>query len=72
MLELVFVEQRRILPTCLISVLEGQRSVVKGCQAYLAYVTDTKVIELNSEEVPYEICRCISRRVTLITPSLGV
>ena len=38
--ELKFKNDRRILPTCVISALEAKRLLHKGCEPYLAHVID--------------------------------
>ena len=44
--------ERRILPTCLIIVVAVKKLLRKGCQAFLAQVTDTRVAGLRLEDVP--------------------
>ena len=43
---------RRVLPTCVIFVLEAKRLLQKGCEYYLAHVVDTSVIKVKLENVP--------------------
>ena len=50
--ELEFEGDRRILPTCVISVLETKRSLHKGCEAYLAHVIDKTSSEIILDSVP--------------------
>ena len=40
-LEFKFEGDRRVLPTCVISVLEVKRLLHKGCETYLAHMIDT-------------------------------
>ena len=49
-LELEFEGDRRILPTCVISVLKTKRLLHKGCEAYFAHVVDklTPKVALDS------------------------
>ena len=49
---IVFQGERRVLPTCLISMIDAVRLVRKGCQAYLAHVIDTTKSEARLEDVP--------------------
>ena len=42
---------RRILPTCVILVLEAKRLLHKGCEAYLAHVIDTSTLEVTLRSV---------------------
>ena len=51
-LELEFVGDRRVLPTCVISALEAKRLLLKGCESYLDYVVDTTMVEVKLENVP--------------------
>ena len=51
-LELEFVGDRRILPTCVISALKTNRLLHKGCETYLAHVIDTSASEVNLKNVP--------------------
>ena len=39
----------RVLPTCVISVLEAKRLLQKGCEAYLAHVIDTSTSKVTLE-----------------------
>ena len=50
--EFEFVGNRRVLPTRVISALEAQRLLLKGCESYLAHVVDTSIIEVKLENVP--------------------
>ena len=45
--ELVFEGDRRISPTCVISILEAKRLLHKGCEAYLAHVVDTSTPKMT-------------------------
>ena len=49
--ELEFIDDRRILPTCVIFALEAKRLLLKGCESYLAHLLDTSVTEVNLENV---------------------
>ena len=49
--ELEFMGDRRILPTCVISVLEVKRLLHKGCKAYLAHVFDKLTLEVTLRNV---------------------
>ena len=51
-LELEFMGDRRILPTCVISALEAKRLLHKGCKAYLAYVADTLTLKVTLKNMP--------------------
>ena len=46
-LELEFVDDRRIVPTCVISTLEAKRLLHKGCIAYLAHMINKSTLEIN-------------------------
>ena len=50
--KLEFEDDRRILPTCVISALEARRLLHKGCEAYLAHVIDKSSFEVVVENVP--------------------
>ena len=50
--KLEFIDDRRILPTCVIFALEAKRLLFKGCESYLAHVLDTFVTKVNLETVP--------------------
>ena len=43
---------RHTLPSCLISTIIARKMLRKGCQAYLAYVVDTKFEGLKLENIP--------------------
>ena len=49
--EVVFRGKRKILPTCLVSAVKPRKWLSKGCEAYLAYVTEVKVEKLKLEDV---------------------
>ena len=49
--ELEFVDDCRILPTCVILALKVRRLLHKGCKAYLAHVVDTSTPELTLKSV---------------------
>ena len=50
--EVEFLGERRILPTCLITALAAEKLLRKGCQAFLAQVSDIRVARLRLEDVP--------------------
>ena len=50
--KLKFEGDRRILPTCVISILEAKRLLHKGCEAYLVHVIDRSLFEVTIENVP--------------------
>ncbi|XP_022887797.1 uncharacterized protein LOC111403499 [Olea europaea var. sylvestris] len=50
--EIVFSSERRILPSCIISVLDAGKFLRKGCQAYLAHAIDTQITKLKLEDTP--------------------
>ena len=52
LLELEFEDDRKVLPTCVISALETKRLLHKGCEAYLAHVIDTSTPKVTLESVP--------------------
>ena len=62
-LELKFVGDRSILPTCVISALEAKRLLHKGCEAYLAHVVDTSTLKvtLRSVSIVQEFLDCFLR-----------
>ena len=47
-----FEGDRRILPTCVISVLEAKRLLHKGCKVYLPHVVDTSTPKVTLRSVP--------------------
>ena len=49
--ELKFEDDRRILPTCVISVLKAKRLLHKGCETYLAHVVDKSTPEVTLDSV---------------------
>ena len=51
-LKLEFEGDCRFLPTCMISALEANRLLHKGCETYLAHVIDTLTLEVTLESVP--------------------
>ena len=51
-LELEFVGDLRILPTCMISAFEAKKLLHKGCEAYLAHVVDTSTLKITLRNVP--------------------
>ncbi|EOY14297.1 Retrotransposon protein, putative [Theobroma cacao] len=50
--EIVFVGERRVLPSCVISAIKASKLVQKGYPTYLAYVIDTSKGEPKLEDVP--------------------
>ncbi|WRX29420.1 Reverse transcriptase domain - like 10 [Theobroma cacao] len=53
--EIVFVEERRVLPSCVISAIKASKLGQKGYPTYLAYVIDTSKGEPKLEDVPIVI-----------------
>ncbi|EOY31685.1 Uncharacterized protein TCM_038736 [Theobroma cacao] len=49
--EIVFVGERRVLPSCVISAIKASKLVQKGYSTYLAYVIDTSKGEPKLEDV---------------------
>ena len=49
--ELEFESDKRILPTCVISVLEAKRLLHKRCEAYLAHVVDKSTLKVALDNV---------------------
>ena len=47
-----FEEERRVLPTCVISALEAKRLLHKGCEAYLAHVINISTPKVTLENLP--------------------
>ena len=54
--ELKFESDKRILPMCVISVLEAKRLLHKDCEAYLAHVIDKSSFEVTLDNVP-KVCK---------------
>ena len=50
-LEIVLTGERRILPSCVISVLDARRMLKKGCDAYLAHVIDTQITKQAIDDI---------------------
>ena len=50
--DLEFEGDRRVLPTCVISILKAKRLLHKGCEAYLAHVVDKSTLEVALDNVP--------------------
>ena len=50
--KIVFHGERKIIPTCLISVVHASRLIRSGCQAYLAHVIDISISEVKLPNVP--------------------
>ena len=51
-IELEFEDDRRVLPTCVISILEAKRLLHKGCEAYLTHVVDKSSSKVTINSVP--------------------
>ena len=68
--EFEFDGDRRILPTCVISVLEAKRLLLKRCESYLPHVVDTSVTEVKLENVPmvYEVFDVFSKDLSRLPP----
>ena len=49
---LEFENDRRVLPTCMISALEAKILLHKGCETYLAHVIDISTLEVTSKSMP--------------------
>ena len=49
--KLEFVDDKKILPTCVILAFEAKKLLHKGCKAYLAHVIDKSTLEINLENV---------------------
>ncbi|XP_022849894.1 uncharacterized protein LOC111371986 [Olea europaea var. sylvestris] len=49
--EIVLTEERRILSSCMISILDAQRMLKKCCHAYLAHVIDTQITKLEIDDI---------------------
>ena len=62
-LELEFVGDRKILPTCVILTLEAKRLLHKGCETYLTHVVDTSTskVALESVSIMRSSRMCFSR-----------
>ena len=50
--DLEFESDRRILPTCVISTLEANKLLHKGCKVFLAHVADKSILEVALDNVP--------------------
>ncbi|XP_059655005.1 uncharacterized protein LOC132301793 [Cornus florida] len=50
--EFIFTRERNVIPNCLISAIQTNKLLKKGCQGYLAYVVDTKNKDVTFESVP--------------------
>ena len=48
---IIFKGRRRILPICVISAVKIRKLLSKGCEGYLAHVTEAKSEKLKSEDV---------------------
>ena len=65
---------RNVIPNSIISVMMARKMMKKGCEAYLAYVLETKkrrslIVRPSDNE---RISGCISRRIAKITPRRDV
>ena len=49
---IVFLGERKIMSTCLISAIKACKMIQKGCEAYLAHVIDTRKTEAKLEDIP--------------------
>lgn len=49
---IIFNDERRLLPSCIISALDAGRLLRKGCHAQLAHVIDTQIIKLKLKHIP--------------------
>ena len=49
---IVFRGEPKIMSTCLIFAIKGCKMIQKGCEAYLAYVIDTRKTEVKLEDIP--------------------
>jgi hypothetical protein len=67
----VFKGERKVIPSCVISVLVARKLLRKGCSAWLVHVRELEKgsIDLTSIPVVKEFSRCIPRRVAWITSS---
>ncbi|XP_022855167.1 uncharacterized protein LOC111376436 [Olea europaea var. sylvestris] len=57
-LEIVLTGERRILPSCVIFVLDAHRMLKKGCDAYLTHVIDTQITKRAIDDIsvaPYRM-----------------
>ncbi|KAL2246064.1 UNVERIFIED_CONTAM: hypothetical protein Sindi_2874600 [Sesamum indicum] len=50
--KLIFVGDRQVVPVCVISGMEARRSMLEGCEAYLAHVVDIEKVNPALEEIP--------------------
>ena len=50
--DLEFEDDRRVLPTYVISALEAKRLLYKGCETYLAHVVDKSTLKVALDSVP--------------------
>jgi hypothetical protein len=45
-------EERNVISNCIISVMAARKMIKKGCEAYLAYVLETKKGDIQVSNVP--------------------
>ena len=50
--EVIFKGRRRVFPTCVILAVKARKLLSKGCEAYLAHVTEVKSEKLKPKDVP--------------------
>ena len=51
-LKVIFRGDRQVVPVCVISGMEARRSMLEGCEAYLAHVVDIEKVNPALEEIP--------------------
>ena len=66
--DLEFVGDHRILPTCVILALEEKRLLHKGCEAYLAHVTDKSTSKVTLINVVREFSNVFSENLPGLLP----
>ena len=50
--KIVFEEERNVISNCIISVMAARKMIKKRCEAYLAYVLETKKGDIQVSNVP--------------------
>lgn len=50
--EVIFRDDRKILPTSIISIIKAEKLLSKGCMAYLTHVIHTQVSKLKPKNIP--------------------
>jgi hypothetical protein len=50
--KIVFEEERNVISNCIISVMAARKMIKKRCEAYLAYVLETKKEDIQVSNVP--------------------